>query len=308
MKKLFLILFSLAFSLLLADYNWIEIKKDNVKFIGSRSDSVIIKQLSVKLQKEINNFQMRISQYPKHQVKIVVAPDKEFYQKLIGKNRGIIEFSEAFFSHGNKTIYIKNLDNVNFNSLNRILLHEYIHLFVDYYFSDAPLWFHEGMAVYFSDPLDYGREINFAFDHIVGNIPDLANMEKNYPENRAKWRSFYSLSALTLKYLYDEEKKSFYLLWDLAEKDYTFERAFRTSFFMSLPRFYKKMDNILQERLKVEILMSLSGFIWALLPIILIIGWIRKRIKLSLYRKQDEINKLDSVSENIRDHDDHQES
>jgi len=230
----------------------------------------------------------------------VIAPDNKVYESWTSRKTLIIEFSTGFYNRRNRTIFLKNpryLKNVP--SIRKLLLHEYIHHFVFAYWKDPPLWFNEGMAVYFSKDMGIERELNFAKNYILGNSRPLIQMKKTYPANRIEWESFYAKSGLAVKYLFSKKRKAFYSLWDKAESTGNFDKAFLNSFFMTTKTFSDQFENYSKTHFRAEILMASTGLIWGLLPIILIMGVIRKKIKNKIIVETWESNTDIVLNENI---------
>ena len=159
------------------------------------------------------------------------------------------------------------------------MLHEYIHHFVGHFWKNPPLWFNEGMAVYFSRDMGFDRELNFAKNYILGNSRTLNMMKYGYPRNSIEWESFYAKSGLAVKYLYMKKKSGFYRFWDLAKQDFDFDSAFRKAFLMSTEEFSTQFENYSKTHFRVEILLASTGMIWSILPLVLIAGYIRRKIK-----------------------------
>lgn len=252
-------------------------------------DEKLVNELGPQILDDIDRFQKTIGFYPDIQAVIIVSPDKQYYASLTSGYSGIIEFSEAFYSSSAGKIYIRNpRDLRDYSRLRKIILHEYIHLFIDSVFSRVPLWFHEGMAVYFSEGISFDRQVLFAKDHVLGNTEPLTEMREGYPESRARWQSFYTKSALALQYLYSNHKDNFFRLWELSEEIESFDSAFLQAFGMTTMMFSNQFEEHLKERFRIEILLSFTGFLWSLLPLILLVAYIRKRIKARRLRSQWE--------------------
>ena len=232
---------------------------------------------------------MKVGQYPDLVVNIYIAADRQEYHFLTSNDSAILEFSQAFYSSYRDTIYIRNpRDLQKYNSLSKILIHEYIHIFVDHYIEDPPLWFNEGMAVYFSNDLSIDREFNFIINYIMGNSRELREMIHYYPENRIEWESFYAKAALAVKYLYQKKRNQFYHFWELATREDNFRSIFVKSFHLTPLDFSQKFEEYSKSHFKMEILLASTGLIWSILPLILILGMIRKTIKNRKIKKQWE--------------------
>ncbi len=252
-------------------------------------DEKLVKQLGPLILSDIDRFQKTIGYYPDIQTLIVIAPNEDYYRSLTAEYSGIIEFSEAFYSGAERRIYIRNPRHLrDYGRLRKIILHEYIHLFIDSTFENVPLWFHEGMAVYFSEGLSFDRQVLFAKDHVLGNTEPLTEMSRGYPVSRARWLSFYTKSALALKYLYANHKEGFYLFWELSETVTNFDTAFLQAYGMTSLMFSHIFEEHLSDRLRIEILLSFTGFIWSLLPLILLIAYLKKRFKARKLRTEWE--------------------
>ena len=243
-------------------------------------DTTAAFQFIVQLDKDIQSFQKSVGSYLDIPVNVIIAPDNRVYDDWVQKHSTILEHSSGFYNRRNKTIFLKNPKYLkNISNIHKLLLHEYIHHFVGSFWKDPPLWFNEGMAVFFSNNMGIERELNFAKNYILGNSLPLEKMKKTYPENMIEWESFYAKSGLAVKYLYSKKRGSFYLLWDKAGTTGNFERAFLNSFFMTTRTFSDQFEDYSRTHFRTEILMASSGLIWGVLPLILIVGVIRKKIK-----------------------------
>ncbi len=254
-------------------------KTDNIIVTYPSEDKLIVQDMIETFSANVDEFHRKIGQYPEFQIKIVILNEENEYNKLSSSSSEIIEFSRAFYSRRDETIYLKNpRDQRNFVNLNRILLHEYIHHFVNNFWSDTPLWFNEGMAVYFSGDLNMDREINFVKNYLLGNSLVLEQMKFHYPENRIEWESFYAKSGLAVKYLFKNNYKGFLALWENGARGIPYENSFLRSFFMTTRDYSLLFEDYSKNHFTTEILLASSSMIWAVLPLILIIGWIRKKI------------------------------
>jgi len=250
---------------------------EDVEFRFHRRDEKIVNVISRHINTDIGEFQKAIGFYPQVEVIIVIAPTEEYYRNLVSDYRGIIEFSQAFYSRADKTIYIRSLRNLRqFSNLRKIILHEYIHHFIDTVFYNAPLWFHEGMAVFFSGELSFDKEFMYAKDFLFGNTQTLLEMTDQYPSGSIRWNPFYIKSALAVKHLYTHYSDGFYELWDYHDHPVNFNSQFITTFKMTITHFSNLLEEHLQKRFRLEIALAFSGLIWGLLPIILLFGWLRK--------------------------------
>jgi len=248
------------------------ITSDNIIVAGKEDDQNITRKLVQVLQDDIDSFQKKIGKYPEFDLEIIISPDIDFYKQVTEGRGEIIEFSDAFFLMNKNMIFVKPLSRQNFRELSTILLHEYIHAFVNYYFQDAPLWFHEGMAIYFSKN-DINRSgFIFIRDYLKGDLMKLEDMKIAYPESRTRWDYFYAVSAHAVKHLYQNNRESFYSLWDQGEEGIPFERAFVQSFYFTTVYYSAVLPNHLKGVFVRELLSSFPAAIWGFLSAVLIIG------------------------------------
>lgn len=256
---------------------------------NNEQDAKIAAKLGRDLARNISIFQKSIGQYPNLRTHVVIAEDHDEYQSFISSSKEIVEFSQAFYSPSRKTIFIRNpRDNLHFADLNRILFHEYLHHFVFYHFQDAPLWFHEGMAVYFSKDFSQGRELNLAAQHLMGNTREISEMNY-YPDNRIEWESFYAKSALAVRYLYTKKKMRFHDLWNNAKPYRKFNPAFHRSFFLSVSSFSEEFENYSANHFKSTSIIFIGSLIWMLMPLLFILSILRGKYKEKQLLKKMEL-------------------
>lgn len=278
--------------------NSLTLRTDEIIVKFSEKDSIIAQNIIESFSKILFQFQKKIGQYPDLPVEIILTENDSTYLHHIKKVSSIIEFSNAHYNRKTGQIFIRNPRNQkNFVQLDQILLHEYIHHFIHNQWPDAPLWFHEGMAVYFSGDLTFDRELNFIKNYLFGNTSTLNQMKYRYPENRIQWEAFYAKSALAVKYLYQKKRNEFYQLWNYSDNR-SFEYSFRLSFLMKTEDFSNAFEKYSADHFKMEMLLASSSILWGFLPFILLIGWIRRTIKNRKIKKEwidensddDEIN------------------
>jgi len=271
---------------------------DYLNIIGEEEDSHVIEHLIKQFDSDIFAFQKGVGNYLDIPINIQIARDNKEYGEWTGNKSAILEFSQAFYNRNTDTIYLRNPAKLkNMKSLRRILLHEYIHHFVSHFWKNPPLWFNEGMAVFFSRDMGFDREFNFAKNYILGNSRTLNMMKYSYPRNRIEWESFYAKSGLAVKYLYLKKKVEFYRFWDLTKMDSDFDSAFRKAFLMSTEEFSVQFENYARTHFRIEILLASTGMIWSILPLILIAGFIRKKFKnrhrIKEWESEDSVNDSD---------------
>ena len=275
-----LVLLNLISTLFASNIKYEKIYYRDIILFAEAKDTLSASQFIIQLDEDIQSFQKTVGSYLDTPVKIVVAADSKVYENWIQKHSAIMEHSSGFYNRRNKTIFLKNPKYLkNVSNVRKLLLHEYIHHFVGCYWKNPPLWFNEGMAVYFSGDMGIDRELNFAKNYILGNSRQLKQMKKRYPKNMIEWESFYAKSGLAVKYLYSKKRSSFYKFWDITGTSKDFESAFLNSFFMTTRTFSDQFEAYSKTHFRIEILMASTGLLWGVLPLILIVGVVRKKIK-----------------------------
>ncbi len=267
---------------------------ENFKIYYNGIEKNYIKRFSEILERDVDEFQRKIGKYPEYSINIFVADNEKDYLKRIKSKKRIIEFSDAVYIPNKNLIVIKNPQFViNYNLIHRIVLHEYIHSFVHYYFYNPPLWFNEGMAVYFSNDFGLDREMRFVISYLLQNPLRLTQMTKNYPKSKAEWEFFYAKSALAVKYLYTSDKNKFIRFWDLSKKNSDFYKIFRLTYRQSVIQFSKKFELYCKNHFKVMIITASSSLLWGFLPFLMIIVFIRKKLKYKkLYERGEDFEEI----------------
>jgi hypothetical protein len=236
--------------------------------------------LAKNLSQDIFDFQKKIGKYPEFPINIYIAADKKQFQKWVGENSGIIEHSQAFYNSKSKAIFARNLSEIrSVSRMRKLLLHEYIHAFVRQYWQKGPLWFNEGLAVYFAGELDINREINFVKEYIMGKSVPLWQMKYNYPKQRINVESFYAKSGLAMKYLFNNKRSEFYHLWDRAEEGKSFESAFLLSFRYTTRDFSAFFEEYSKTHFRAEMLLASTSIIWGFFPIIFLLVIVIRKIR-----------------------------
>ncbi len=251
---------------------------DEIRVEASADDSTAAWQLAHHLAQDAVAVQRKLGVYPSYPLTLVVASDNAQYQDLVKSAAPIIEFSEAAYQFSSRRMIVRNPRDVKqYSRLRSIVLHEYIHSLVHYLWADAPLWFHEGMAVYFSGGLTSRRELNFMSNYAAGNYLPLQQMTKNYPESQLAWESLYAYSALAVKYLATRHKKRWFAFFARGASGESFYTSFRQSFYFTAQGFSHQFEAYAQSHFRMGMIFAVSALLWACIPLILVIGAIRRK-------------------------------
>ncbi len=291
MKKFLLLFVLLMFSFAL---HAVSVSFEYITVLAVERDKQLALNLAEELYHDIERFQQHIGTYQQIPITIVMARDDKDYATMTERGSGIIEFSLAFYDHRDKMIYMKNPRDIrNYNTLRKVLLHEYIHRFIDYHMDNVPLWFHEGMAVFFSEDLSFDRYLNLIVSNILSRTRPLEEMKYRYPKQRMEWESFYAKSALAIRYLYTNYSHNFFSFWQIAQKESDFNAVFVQSFYITPDMFSNMFDEYLTKQFRTEIILASTGLLWVILPLIFLIALVRRSIKNKKIREKWEEDNID---------------
>jgi len=250
---------------------------------SNRVESSWALELSKALDNGIGDLQMQFGIYPKAKVPIYIIHEERNYQQLSKSNAEIVEFSDAFYSSSQRAIFIRSKDQVLQNYL-KILIHEYIHWYLEELFVGAPLWFHEGMATYFSNQLGYERFLMYLRESLINPQSDLFRMGYRYPDNRADWPRFYLSSAMAVRFMKENHHQEWQEFWNLLAYRYRqshkphFADIFVNSYHTSLWDFHKRFESHSKKLGYIYLFVVFNSLIFALLPFVMF-AVVRKRRK-----------------------------
>ena len=283
-RALIFIFFIFNFTLLIGE----EVTTEDfiISYHGLKKD--FVKKFALSLEDEIDKFQRKLGKYPDYKVKIIIAQNNDDYLKIIKSKLKITEFSRAVYIPSQNLIVIRSpKDIANFSAIRRTLLHEYIHGFIHHHMVNVPLWFNEGMAVYFSNDFGMDRELRFAYSYLLQNPITLTEMASGYPKSKAEWEFYYAKSALAVKYLYTSNTEQFIRFWDNVTPKTNFYQAFVRTYLINPKIFSNQFEKYCRNHFKTQIIMASSSLIWGFLPLLAILVWIRRKVK---FKKLYELN------------------
>lgn len=271
-----LLLFLFSFKLYaISDYeNLIKVR------IYHEKDERYISYIKSELAKEIVKFQMKVRAFPDIETIINIASDNDMYNSWIESKGRIFESSQAFCDLKSNEIFIRNPSVIRDNrKLITIILHEYIHLFVNYHWTDAPLWFHEGMAVYFSEGLSINKTFHFISNYAFHKTYLLKKYAYKYPDNPADYYPYYFQSAFVVKKMIDDYPNKFTDLFDYSGFNTKFNDAFQKAFLKTHEDFLSENEKRISRFFYFNIYFGVLSLMWIMFPVFLIIANVKKSIK-----------------------------
>ena len=295
--ELLLIILMYSFSLLFSQTISDEYEEYINVVVFNNKDEKYVPHIKKELAKAIVKFQFDVKSFPDIEVTINIAPDKATYREWTNDKEVVFENSNGFADLRNNQIYINNPRYLGDNkSLIRLLLHEYIHLFINYHWKDAPLWFHEGMAMYFTGSISINHIFRFTTNNALHSNYLLTKYAYEYPKNRAEIEPYYFQAALLIKKIVDDDKQRLYNLFEISTQYSTFNSAFEVAFKENHEDFLTSFEDYTKAFLKINIYKGIILFTWLSFPIILIIAKFKKNHKT---RKLLERWEIDEIKEEI---------
>lgn len=247
--------------------------------VGSNLD---FSTISANLNLSIDKLQTELGIYSSEPVEIFVIPDAANYHLLSRGRETIVEFSDAFYSSREKRIYVRNRGQIT-DDYGKVLMHEYIHWYLDNVFQRAPLWFHEGMATYYAGQMGYDRYLEFIRARFWGKDTDLFRLGYSYPEDQSDWQQYYLSSYFALQLMKDKKTENWQQFWNLTAANWrkgkstdfipTFGRAYQTTLW-DFANDYSRYSRRLAYQ---YIIIGINSLVLALLPITLLLGWFKRR-------------------------------
>ncbi|MBP9036754.1 MAG: hypothetical protein KBG38_03055 [Candidatus Cloacimonas sp.] len=282
LKRFFILLSLLIAGYLYANYT-LQLKTNNLVIYAESPISVPLETMLKSLDDNIDSFQMNIGVYLDLLAPVYLIENNTSYQTLsLGKAK-IVEFSDAFYSGSEQRIYVRPLASIQENH-RKVLMHEYIHWYLEQIFEQAPLWFHEGMATHYAQQVGFEQFIYYLEQSFLGKKSDLFRLSYSYPEKKEDWSLFYLSSAMAVRYMSEKKPKEWQDFWELAasykrkktKASFTdcFVRAYRTTLY----DFHKEYSQYTKRLSYQYLFWSFNALLAILLPIILFIAWrIRKK-------------------------------
>lgn len=246
----------------------------------TEKDQKYIDSVKSELSHLIINFQFEVKSFQDIPVTIHIAPDFKTYKEWIADKEAVFESSLAFADLAKNDIYILHPTNVKDNKrFIRTLLHEYIHIFIHETWHDAPLWFHEGMATYFSEGVTFTHIMQFMTNNAFHNKYLLHKHAHTYPVYKRDIEPFYFQSVMLIKRAFDDDKKRFLLLFEIGNLSESFEETFQSSFNMTIDDLLTSFSLYMAVFFRMSLYKGIILCSWLIFPILLLIARIRKEVK-----------------------------
>ncbi|MCD6249590.1 MAG: hypothetical protein J7J98_04575 [candidate division Zixibacteria bacterium] len=197
-------------------------------------------------------------------------------------------------------IVIKSPDVFQLNRpLSELLSHEYTHLALAHRtgLGSPPRWFDEGLAMMTSMEWSWSNSLTMNLAALTGDMVSLREIDRVNRFGAAKARVAYSQSYLSVQFMFNEygvEAVNIFL--DNIAQGQSIDRALIASTGSDYTDFEREIDVYLRGRFNLVGLLADTMYLWLVLAVILIVGFIlsMKRRK-NYYRKWKEEEKLAST-------------
>jgi hypothetical protein len=255
---------------------------DNVVLYTTPATTTDFSALLENLNRRIDDLQMNTGVYLDKRAPIYVVPDRKSYARLAAGKQSIVEFSDAFYDAADHRIYVRSADQI-LGNYEGILMHEYVHWYLDGIFLSTPLWFHEGLATQYGTPLGVDRYLYFVRERFWGNKMDLFELAYRYPEEKRDWEYYYLSSFFAVKYMREHDEKAWNRFWTLAAKNHRkgaktrFTNAFASTYSSSLYEFNLAFSSHTRKLAYLYLVIGVNSIIFSLLPFVLVFALIRHR-------------------------------
>jgi hypothetical protein len=251
--------------------------------ILDKSHEKYISLITRELALQINNFQQITKSFIEIPLTINIASDFEKYYYWQKNHNAIFENSIGFTDLENNTVYLRNPETISKDKkLISLLFHQYLHLYVYYHWKDAPLWFHESVASYFSEKLTLSYFMYFIFNYTFHKDYLLIKHANEYPDENENIEPYYFQAIYLMKKLLEEQNK-IHILFENSNNENNFLQVFYQTYNKYPEEFLEEFQVQINEFYYRNINLGIIFLTWLSFPIILVIA----RIK--LHKKNKEI-------------------
>jgi len=299
----------LIFAASVYSVDWQTWRYGDIRVWSAPKDTAYANIIVKRLHQRINAFQIQLGVYPVKPLIIKILPNRKEYSLLTSGKGKLVESSEAFYSPAEQIIYVRSPDQISLESYDNVLMHEYIHWFLDETLSNVPLWFHEGMAFYFSGQFGFQAYYDFTRYRFMGYHISLNEMAENYPADKSYWNMFYLTSAFAISNLESNRNVQWQEFWNSVGFIYNrssitqstksdFIKVFNAAYHMSLYAYSKDYDKVLRRYGWQFPFVGINVIIFALLPFVIIAAWLKNRRKMkALPESEEDITEEDQTAE-----------
>ena len=225
-------------------------------------------------------------------IAVIIAPSKNDYQQMLGKN--IPKWSDGVASPSKNSIVLKSASwTPPETDHSAIAVHELIHILLDRAVKGNPIprWFDEGIAVYYSGEKRYASSSRISKALLTKSLIELKDIDNVLNFQADKAQLAYQESYLAVDYLFkqygkDAVKKIIQHLGNGRDLN----QAFLAVIDLDLWEFEGEwLDNI-KQKYRWYFLVELDDYLWVIMLVLLVAGFFMMRIRnrRTIQRWQDE--------------------
>ncbi|MBC8383263.1 MAG: hypothetical protein H8E22_05625 [Candidatus Cloacimonetes bacterium] len=245
-----------------------------------KSDEKIAQDILQKFSKTVPEINREVGFYDIPVIQLVLTHSKKEFDEYITKGK-LPENSIAMAIPALSKIILQNPKILPpHTEFYKVLTHEYLHILLHSIAPKVylPLWFEEGFVQYYAKEWNINREVQFVTDALKGNVLDLQSYSYHYPEVKKKVDIFYLQSYYTFRYLLKHfDKQKYYQFFDHIQSGQNFETSFTRAFGISVQAFLEAAKKSISSHSVLAILYSGFGLFWIIIPILLLVAYLRKR-------------------------------
>ncbi len=288
-KIIILSLFLTLFSILGAKE---QLHLHDLTILFSDKDRTFAQELLTKFYDIKSELNRKVGYYPQMKTILILTEDNREYNEIANKFNLNSKQTRGFAVPYQNLIILKNPRNMqSLDIFYKVFGHEYLHLLLQDSAGDnhIPLWFAEGFTQYFSGEWNFIKEYNFVKNILTGKMVNLNLYAYHYPKYQQQIDLFYQESYYAMKFLID--KYSLQKLQRFLEnfRNYnSFSQAFTNTFQLSPEQFINQLERLMDRHSRLMVVYSGFSLIWIIIPLLLLIAYIRKRVKARRISKQWE--------------------
>ncbi|MBN2018351.1 MAG: hypothetical protein JW794_09525 [Candidatus Cloacimonetes bacterium] len=268
------------------------IQNDYVIISYNEEDRVVASTILDNFSKIVSDVNREVGFYDIPAVQLVLTHSKKEFDQYITQGN-LPENSIAMAIPSLYKIIVMNPKKLPpHTEFYKVITHEYLHLVLHSIapIKHLPLWFEEGFVQYYADEWNINREMNFVTEALKGNMLELQSYSYHYPEQKSRVVIFYLQSYYNFRYLIKRfGVQKLYEFIDKLHLGEDFNVSFMQVFGMSVTSFLETAKKSISSHTIMALLYSGLGLFWIIIPILLILAYLRKQ----RYRR-----KLEAIWEN----------
>jgi len=259
------------------------LEKHNLIIVFSEKDSTFAHRLLNKFYTIKSELNRKVGYYPTIKTVLILSETSREYNEIADKFNVNNKETRGFAVPSRDLIILKNpCDLQSLDEFYQVFRHEYLHLMLQdaSVNSHIPLWFAEGFTQYFSGEWNFIKEYRFVKNILTGKAINLKLYEYHYPKYKHQNELFYQESYYAMKLLIDKYSiQRLQVFLENFQKYNSFSQAFTNTFQISPTNFIIQLETSMNRHSWLMVVYSGLSAVWIIMPLLLLIAYIRKKIK-----------------------------